>query len=406
MRKKLFVVGSAVLMCFNQFIYVSNATASPAVGDYFVDMESAGKQKFSSADLDRLYPVDADSLKWEKLVTEEDRFAKTQIASSIVEKMDTGTLLEATLRSPMLYTVENADDRKSGVMAFLEKTNTGQELLERRGAKDAIINEYLSLEIPEETLNDYSELDNCSSEDYNSTLMRLLADEEFSKNVNRDSAPYYRIHFLEGAILSDEIYPKLTVEQKKKLYDKSLILNAEKQKSEVFSHDAELSFTKALMADDALAEKIIFPKSAKKVTTSTVYLKTPNGTKVKAIKYSDNKVNSSAIVSQYQISNPEKKVVKPGWTRSNCHAYTWPGKSEVWLQDPGAYYTDGSYVKVSGGRPTANYQKVTDNLHQHSAIVTNCGSQRVRTKRNGNPIYECDLKVDFPSGYTIYKRVC
>lgn len=221
MRKKLFVVGSAVLMCFNQFIFVTNATASATVGDYFVDMESAGKQKFSSANLDKLYPIDADSPKWEKLVTEEDKFANTQIASSVAEKMDTGTLLEATLKSPMLYTVENADDRKSGAMAFLKKTNAGQELLERKGAKEAIIKEYLSLEIPEETLNDYSEIDNCSSEEYNSTLMRLLADEEFSKNLDQDMDAYYRIHFLEGIILSNEIYPALSTKDKKNLYNKS-----------------------------------------------------------------------------------------------------------------------------------------------------------------------------------------
>ena len=263
MRKKLFVVGSAVLMCFNQSIYVSNATASPAVGDYFVDTESAGKQKFSSAELDKLYPIDADSPKWEKLVTEEDKFEKTQIAFSVAEKMDTGTLLEAVMRSPMLYTVEHAGDREIGAKEFLEKTNAGQELLERKGAKDAIVKEYLSLEIPEETLNDYSEIDNCDNENLDRTIEKLLEDEEFSKNVDRDIAPYHRIHFLEGAILCDEIYPKLSVEEKKKLYDKSLVLNKQKQNSRVFAYCAEDSFTLSLMEDVELAKKIFFPKIGK-----------------------------------------------------------------------------------------------------------------------------------------------
>ncbi len=406
MRKKLFVVGSAVLMCFNQFIFVSNATASPAVGDYFVDMESAGKQKYSSVELDRLYPIDANSPKWEKLVTEEDKFAKTQIASSIVEKMDTGTLLETVMRSPMLYTVENADDRESGAMAFLKKTNAGQELLERKGAKDAIINEYLSLEIPEETLNDYSELDNCSAEDYHDTIMKNLADEEFSKNLDEDIAPYYRIHFLEGALLSDEIYPKLTVEEKKKLYDKSLILNKQKKKSEVFSYCEEASFTQSLMEDVALAGKIFFPMARKgaKVKITYIKIKTPADSEVTAEKRSNNQVNSSAYVQSFQKDNPKKTVVHPGWSQNNCHAYTWPGRSDIWLQHPGYFLTDGSYVKEPARRPTANGQKVYDSKDQHSAIVINCGSQRVKTKRGGSPIYECDLKVDFPSGYEVYKR--
>lgn len=396
------MVGSAALMCFNQFIFVSNACAAPAPEDYFVEMESVGKKRFSSADLDKLYPVNADSSKWEKLVTEEEKFGKTQIASSIAEKMSTGTLLEAVMRSPMLYTVEDADDRKSGAMAFLEKTNAGQELLGRRGAKDAIVKEYLSLEIPEETLNDYSEIDHCSSEEYNSTIMKLLADKEFSENLDQDMDAYYRTHFLEGVLLSDEIYPALSTEEKKKLYDKSLVLNEEKQKSEVFSYGAEESFTEALMADGSLAEKTALLKSAKSVTTKTVYVKTPNGTKVKATQYSDNHVNSSAYVASYQKSNKNKTVVSPGWSRSNCHAYTWPSDKDVWMNSVGAFITDGSYVKVSAGRPTANGQKVTNGTH--SAIVINCGSQRIKTKMGGSPIYECDLKVDFPGSYQVYKR--
>ncbi len=265
MRKKLFLVSSAVFMCFNQFIFASNACASLAVEDYFVEMESAGKQKYSSAELDRLYPIDANSPQWAKLVTEEDRFEKTQITPSVAEKMDTGTLLEAVMRSPMLYTVAGVPDRERSAMAFLEKTNAGQELLERKSAKEALVNAYLSFEIPEETLNDYSEIDNCSGEDYNSTIMRLLADEEFSKNLDQDVDPYYRLPFLEGAILSDKIYPKLTVEQKKKLYDKSMVLNKQKQNSEVFGYYSDDSFTQLLMEDVTLAKIIFFPKERKGV---------------------------------------------------------------------------------------------------------------------------------------------
>lgn len=407
MKKKLFLVYSVALICFNQFINALNVCASQAVADNPVQMELDSNQKYSSIDMDSLYPIDANSPKWEKLGTEEEKFEKTQIEPAVIKRMDTDTLLEAVLRSPMLYTVENSVDRECGAMTFLDKVNAGKELLERKDVKAAILKEYLSLEIPDKTLNDYSKINNCSDEDLYSTIMELLDDEEFSENLDKDIDIYYRIHFLEGAILSDDIYSALSAEEKRDLYHKSLILNAEKQKSEVFSYNEEESFTEALMADDELVENMAIPKIAQNVETTYVYVYTPRGTAVSAIKYSDNHKNSYEYVASYQKDNPTKKVVAPGYSRSNCHAYTWPGRRDVWMNNEGAFTTDGSYKKVnSGGRATANHQKVT--TAGHSAVVVDYTkqNQRIRTKQGGSPVYECDLTVDFSGKYTIYQQVC
>lgn len=284
MRKELFVAYSVVLLCFGQFVNVPDACASQTGADYYAQRESDGRRNFGSADLDGLYPIDANSPEWEELITEEERFEKTQIDSAVIKEMDTDTLLEAALRSPMLYTVEDACDSEIGAMAFLEKMNAGRELLERGDVKDAVVNKYLSLEIPEKTLNDYSEIDNPSDGDLNGAIMRLLEDEEFTKNLDRDIAPYYRTHFLEGIILSDKIYPALSVEDKKKLYDKSLVLNKQKEKSSVFSYCAEDSFTISLMEDSALVERILFPRRKGDVTAKAVDLFAPGEKEVEAVK--------------------------------------------------------------------------------------------------------------------------
>lgn len=284
MKRKLFVANLAVMMCLAPLTYAPDARASQAVEGHDGQVDADGGREYGFADLDGLYPIDADSPEWAGLVTEEERFEKTQIDSAIVKGMDTDTLLEAALRSPMLYSVEGAYDQESGAIAFLEKMNAGRELLERGDVKDAIVNKYLSLEIPEKTLNDYSEIDNPSDGDLNGAIMRLLENEEFSRNLDKDIDPYYRIHFLEGAILSDKIYPALSLEDKKKLYDRSLVLNMQKQRSEVFDHNAEDSFTMSLMEDSALAEKVFFPIWKRGAGTEAAGLFVPAGEEAHAVK--------------------------------------------------------------------------------------------------------------------------
>lgn len=409
MRKKIFIVYSTVLLLFNQLMFVRDASAAQLVVDRNVPIGSeTGKGEYS-IDLDSLYSIDSDDLKGEKIITEEEMFTKTQVAPDIIKRMDTDTLLEAALRSPMIYTIENSVDRTNGTMTFLGKTNAGRALLARQDVKGSILKEYLSLEIPDKTLNDYSKINNCKDEDLHNTIMELLEDPEFAENVDKDIDIYYRIHFLEGAILSEELYPLFSVEEKRQLYNKSLKLNEAKQRSEVFSYCAEESFTTALMADAELAESIVFPSIQKAKSKEKVKVYTPKGTAVSATKYSNNHVNSAEYVTSFE-SKPENKsrtVKAKGYSHSNCHAYTWPGRHDVWMNSPGAFLTDGSYKKISsGGRATANYQKV--NSSGHSAIIVNYSkeNQRIRTKTGGSPIYECDLKVDFTGSYDIYDSVC
>lgn len=102
------------------------------------------------------------------------------------------------------------------------------------------------MEVPSKTLNDYSEIDNCSDKELDATITRLLKDEKFSENLDIDMESYYKLHFLEGMILSDDIYDSLSNDEKKKLYAKSLVLNKEKESSEVFSYCPEKSFSKEI----------------------------------------------------------------------------------------------------------------------------------------------------------------
>lgn len=420
MRKKIFMIGLAGLLYINQSINVPYVYAARIESEKELKQElfDAGEEKESGQELfdyEKVYPIDANDKIWKELSTEEMRFEKTQIKPALVEKMDTETLLEAVIRNPMVYTIEDAQYPKDGVTEFLNNLNAGEKLLEREDVKEEIIKEYLSLQIPEKTLNDYSKMH--SDINLHSVVTELLKDKEFSENVDKDIEIYHRVHFLEGIIQNDEIYSSLSAVEKMKIYNKSLELNKQKEKSEVFSYSPEGFFTDELLKDSDLNMGNILAKSAKEDEYEDDFVWTPRGTKVKVRRYKNNHVNSDAVVAEFEKSqlklkeNLRKTVVGHGYYWSNCHAYTWPGNSGVWLLhgNTSDFIHDGSYTKVLANRPTANYQKVMLNSSQHSAIVMNVtGTPRIQTKMNHSPVYECDMTVDFSSEYTIYQynKVC
>ena len=145
-------------------------------------------------------------------------------------------------------------------------------------------------------------------------------------------------------------------------------------------------------------------KKANKITPIKIYTK--NGSVVYAEKRSDNHLNSSAFMTNYQKERPEVDVIGHGFSGNNCHAYSWPRRTDIWINDPDPYTKDGSFKKIKGKRPTANKQRV---MHSnHSAFVVNYKTQqaRIQTKRGGNPVYECDLDADFKGiDYSIYQEV-
>lgn len=207
MKKRILMMGLIVLLCMNQFVNVLPVYAAQ------IERNQEVREFFHN---EKIYSVDASDETWKELKTEKRRFEKTQIKPELVNKMDTETLLEAVIDSPMIYTIENSVDRKEGVEEFIDHLNAGKELLERKDSKDKIIKEYLSLQVPKKVWNDYSQIQ--EGKDLNRILRELLSDQEFSDNLEKDMDIYYRIHFLEGILLSDDIYPLLRTDEKRTLY--------------------------------------------------------------------------------------------------------------------------------------------------------------------------------------------
>ena len=355
---------------------------------------------------EEIYPIDPNDKEWAKLETEEEKFDKTQINNTVIDQLTSEVLLEVIIKNPMISAIEEQETRKDGVETFVQKTNVGKKFLEREDAIDAVIKEYLSLEIPADTLNDYSDMDGLTGKALDDAVTKLLKDKEFSENVDKDLESFHKVHFLEGFLLQDNIYEQLTVANKRELYTKSLELQEQEYESDVFSYTAEKELYRALAKDQDMKPYIML-RAGVNDPHKTAYVYTPMGSKVAVRKYTNNAPNSDATVAAFKKKDGYT-VYARGYTHTNCHAYTWAGTTSVWLKDPAKFLSDGSYRKVGSRiRPTSPYQKI--NSKGHSAIFIKYAGERdciVRTTLMGKPIYETTLSRDFPSDYGVYDRVC
>lgn len=119
--------------------------------------------------------------------------------------------------------------------------------------------------------------------------------------------------------------------------------------------------------------------------------------------------NSDAYVADFQRRYDKKKVVGHGYTKNNCHAYTWIGDHRYWLNVVGSFITDGSYRAVAKGNLPQKYQKIINDKGDHSGIVIgrgNTGKAIIETKTGGSPVYQNDIGDEFgsTSEYTVYER--
>lgn len=397
MKKKAIMLCLSTLLCVNQF--------STAFGVCAAQIDVVPKVTVRNAE--EIYPIDPNDKEWAKLETEEEKFDKTQINNTVIDQLTSEVLLEVIIKNPMISVIEEQETRKDGVETFVQNTNIGKKILEREDAIDAVIKEYLSLEILADTLNDYSDMDGLTGKALDDAVTKLLKDKEFSENVDKDLESFHKVHFLEGFLLQDNIYEQLTVANKRELYTKSLELQEQEYESDVFSYTAEKELYRALAQDQDMKPYIML-RSGVDDPHKTEYVYTPKGSKVKVLRYTNNAPNSDATVAAFKKKNPDCTVYARGYTHTNCHAYTWAGKTSVWLKDPAKFLSDGSYRKVGSRiRPTSPYQKIKS--AGHSAIFIKYAGERdciVRTTLMGKPIYETTLSRDFPSDYDVYDRVC
>ena len=343
-----------------------------------------------------------------------------------MKQVSTSDLLEVVSKYPLLLDILNCDDIKTGVFVVSKQFNGLGELLKRKDAAEIVREEYKKVKIPDTERCDYSSIS------IQNTI--FLKDKLNREKVYYDMQDELKSVLYEGILLQDTISTKYSMNDKKRILQDAISKMLERGKSSVYNYNNESYFIetiyktcegewwrglKEVMSMDSfwnLSHSISNLKQKESVfkerhlknhrkSDSNIYVKTPNGTKVKCIVKSDNHINSNKIVERTRTTYPNVKIVSAGYSGNNCHAYAWTGRQDIWMNSPASYVSDGSYKKI--GRPSQNGQKVVWGNFSHSGIVTdyNKESPVITSKLAGGCVVKAAAK-DVPAAGTIvyYKR--
>lgn len=145
------------------------------------------------------------------------------------------------------------------------------------------------------------------------------------------------------------------------------------------------------------------------------YVTTPNGSAVKVYRYLDNLPESKILEVNLEYDDlfPYATRISTATGIYNCHSYAWYSRSTsnpYWMDDPSAYYTDGSYVEVNTPKSgdiicyfddNGTPNDFSDDINIHSGIVLSydssispngvCGTSNqvvVRSKWGACGLYE------------------
>ena len=427
MRKRKQVYIAVMLMALSQ---IASSTPAYAVQKVGISSQKKTQKKYSINQPYRQYPKVDDSL------ATQEKMEKYQIPETVLKNMSTRALLETVAEYPMNTEFMSYDSYEIAIKEISKKFNGLKELLGRSDLYQTALTMYLSSSIPKESNADYDSIDD---NNLDATITALLADEKNVEKVDEDMKIITMDLLIETILAQGKIYENFTEKQKLQVIDQAIKRKKEKAKSELYTAE-ESTFLQTVLDDKdenpwkntikqhylvdtsvsgiAIQRNIQTNKNTVKTfkglgsrktaqtKDKTVYVKTPKGSKVKCTEYADNHYNSKAYAANYKKSHPWCKIIEPGNSRNNCHAYTWARSVHLWMNNPSLYVDDGSYYKVGSSRPTKNGQIVADSGYGHSAYVSDYTKEDplVISKRNGGPVIEGPVSKVFESKVNYYQR--
>lgn len=254
------------------------------------------------------FPVKPGSNEWKNLSSKEEKLKLTQIPENDLKNLSTSDLIETVLNYPLISDLFVFDSYEQGFKAVSSNFNGLSELVKREDAGTHLIQAYSELK--------------------SSQKKKKVSDETRIK-----------LMVLEILLTQNEFASKLTPE-------------------ELESFHAE---TKNKIEDHVSI-------------AATQYVTTPNGTKVEVMQLGEQLSSSdkTAIANMIKASYPNAVLLSPATTNYNCHSYAWYSQSTsntYWMNDPSAYWTDGSYKRTTNpGVGNKIYYSTSGN--EHTGVIT------------------------------------
>lgn len=225
--------------------------------------------------------------------------------------------------------------------------------------------------------------------------------EEGTSDLAENLDQVSKVVILESLLAQNQLIDGLTAEQQVVL-DRTIKQNViKKMNTSLFMSNTTTFYD--ISDKNGVAERLNLKRNVNLIspsvvsTSSSLYVKTPNGTKVAVLQNSYKGSSwASSLDRQYKSAYPLATFLASSDNRYNCHSYAWYSAStsnRYWMNSPKAYVNDKSYISV-GQKPTAASQRVVYKNQTvpfddwiHSGITVNT-SGTVKSKWGQAPLFK------------------
>lgn len=284
------------------------------------------------------YPIKPATKKWVEAGDTYDRVQSCQIPEEELKKMSTEELIESVLEYPFLMDIYAYDSLQVGFESVVEKFNGLSELLQRDDAAVKLLSRYKGIVVV-----DTLEKESCD------LIFDLANLEVILSQVN----------------IIEQLDDNGKIELEKVIEDKYLL---KREQSDIYGFTSAIAYRMKLENESKFVDA---------QTAATYYVYTPRGTAVPVLRYGELLSPTEKVFWDNYVRDtfPGATVVRTATTNYNCHSYAWYSTSSGnlnWMSNPGAYMSDGSYIRRSGG-VTGN--RINDKIYYgtpnylHSGIV-------------------------------------
>lgn len=288
------------------------------------------------------YPVQPGTEEWEQL-DHGERVLACQIPEEVLEQMTTEELATVVLKYPCFFDMIFYDSYQEGFEVVRDNFNGLQALLKREDLAEGLLKIYRETDIKQ--------------------MLSLNEDQIFDETLD--------LLYLETLIAQPEVRDSASEEQLNEI-------NSIAELNYSFQRDNQESIP-------SLSLSGYYESVDQQEMNSTSSVKTPNGTIVPVIirKGKDFTAAEKSSVKKRILSNyPGSRVVGDATIRYNCHAFAWADSRSVWMNNPSAYWNDGSYRLITSNSPSAVGQKAyyPGSGREHSGKVVRMNGNQIRSK--------------------------
>lgn len=287
------------------------------------------------------YPVQPGTEEWEQL-DHGERVLACQIPEEVMEQMTTEELATVVLEYPCFFDMIFYDSYQDGFEAVRDNFNGLQVLLKREDLAEGLLKIYRETDVKQ--------------------MLSLNDEQIFDETLD--------LLYLETLIAQPEVRESASEEQLNEI-------NSIAELNYSFQRDNQESIPSLSLSG--------YYESVEQQMSSTSTVRTPNGTVVPVIirKGKDfSAVEKSMVRSRILSEFPGSRVVGDATIRYNCHAFAWANNRSVWMNDPSAYWNDGSYRLITSNSPSAVGQKAYYPGYQkeHSGNVIRMNGNQILSK--------------------------